>query len=537
MKDSVLNDQTDNPEDIDWDYIIVGTGIGGATLGFRLAQEGKKVLFCEKGRSLFATSGEFSGDYAEQFFPIRKSPSEEDHEVLEQSGRWPFKIKDVSAKKTKSFIPFMGVGTGGSSSLYGAAMERFKPEDFEAGRWHFDAEESSIPEKWPITYDELSSYYELAEKLYRVRGDNMSFAAPPLSNANKELYDFLQKQGMHPYRLPIACEFSSNKCNTCQGYLCSEACKNDSSKICLEPALTRYGATLLDQCEVEKIHSSKNKITAIHAEWKGSQIRLKGKHFVLAAGALVTPVILLRSATEKYPSGLANHSGMVGKNLMRHFVDMYVFHSGIKPQKYENIKEIAFNDFYCSTKMKFGTVQSFGWMPPADILVETIEQDIHNTAFAFAAYLYRGIKPIIRPMVEQMLCNRLILASTLEDLPYTDNRVFPDGNSGIKFTYKIKDYDKRRIKRFRTELKQVFKPLRHILIKQAENNERLAHVCGTCRMGDDPATSVVDKFNRVHDFDNLTIIDSSFFPSSGGANPSLTIAANALRVADHLLSL
>ncbi|WP_445371034.1 GMC oxidoreductase [Methylomonas sp. HW2-6] len=537
MKDSVLNDQVVNPLDIEWDYIIVGTGVGGATLGYRLAQEGKKILFCEKGLSLFTASGVFSGDFAEQFFLNRKSPSGADYDVLKKSGRWASEVRDVSSKKTKSFVPFMGSGSGGSSSLYGAAMERFRPEDFEAGRWHAGAEESSIPEKWPITYDELYPYYALAEDLYRVRGDNMHFEPPRLSNANKELYDFLQKKGMHPYRLPVACEFTSRNCSTCQGYLCSESCKNDSSRICLEPALTRYGAKLLDKCEIKKIFSSKTKITEVLAEWNGRQIRIKAKHFVLAAGALATPIILLRSATEKYPNGLGNRSGMVGKNLMRHFVDMYVFYSATKPKKYENIKEIAFNDFYCSQKIKLGTVQSFGWMPPASMLVETIEQDIRNSGFTFAAYLYKGIKPILVPIIEGMLCNRLILASTLEDLPYTDNRVIPDENSSVKFTYKIKDYDKRRIEKFRMELKRVFKPLRPMLIKQAENNERLAHVCGTCRMGDDPLTSVVDKFNRVHDFDNLTIIDSSFFPSSGGTNPSLTIAANALRVADRLLGL
>lgn len=529
-----------NPEKRHWDYIIVGTGIGGATLGYALAKAGKSVLFCEQGYSCTSASHSLTGDYAEQFFPVAKVADTDNKAILAQSGRYTDVITDASLPKIKRYIPFIGAGTGGSSALYGAAMERFLPEDFEPKQWHPGAADSLIPEKWPISYAEMQPFYEQAEALYHVHATDSPFPPPPLSPANQVLSNFLEKKGLHPYRLPIACEFSA-ECQSCQGYLCANNCKNDSVKIGLKPAIEQYGATLLSHCKVDSLITENNKITGLLADWQGQKIQLQGQTVILAAGALATPVLLLRSVSQHFPKGLANTSGMVGKNLMRHFVDMYVMLSGKKPNPSDNTKEIAFNDFYLAkattkdTINKLGSVQSFGWMPPSDMLVESLEHDIRQSTLPIASVLFKGIKPLMRPLLNHLLCRRLVLASTLEDLPYMDNGVVPDGDQGIRFHYHVHAYDQQRIAHFRQTLKTAFQPQRFMLIKQAENNERLAHVCGTCRMGDDPATSVVNKYNRSHTLSNLFIVDSSFFPSSGGTNPSLTIAANALRVAAHII--
>jgi choline dehydrogenase-like flavoprotein len=134
----------------------------------------------------------------------------------------------------------------------------------------------------------------------------------------------------------------------------------------------------------------------------------------------------------------------------------------------------------------------------------------------------------------------MILAATLEDFPYADNRVEPARTDAqgarLAIEYRVRDADRARIAAFRKKMGEVLSGYSFKLIKQAENNQRIAHVCGTCRFGDDPATSVLDRNNRAHGLANLYVVDSSFFPSSGGTNPSLTIAANALRVADHLLA-
>ncbi len=534
-----------SPEKMEWEYIIVGTGIGGATIGHRLAEAGKSVLFCEQGRSHLSTTGSLTGDYAENFFTTPEAPNPRHRKILERAGRWSSEIKDISDYRRKAHIPFIGAGTGGSSALYGGAMERFWPEDFEPGKWHKGAEGSSLPREWPISYEALEQYYEQAEHLYRVRGvadplcehgsaQNL-IAPPPLSPANQHLYNFLATNGLHPYRLPTACEFVP-ECQSCQGFLCARGCKNDSVKVCLQPAIEQYGARLLDRCEVRKLESNAGRATSLIAIRKGREIRLCGNNIILAAGALATPVILLRSAGRNAPDGLANESGMVGRNLMRHFVDLYALLSGIKPDAKENSKEIAFNDYYASNGEKLGTVQSFGWLPPAPIIVESLVHDLKNSPVPLAAYLFTAVKPLARYVLDRAMCNRLVLAATLEDLPYAENRVLPDGETGIQLRYRIGSYDQQRIQRFRQLMKKVLHPWRYVLIKQAENNERLAHVSGTCRMGDDPSISVVDKFNCAHGINNLFIVDSSFFPSSGGTNPSLTIAANALRIADHMLN-
>jgi len=123
----------------------------------------------------------------------------------------------------------------------------------------------------------------------------------------------------------------------------------------------------------------------------------------------------------------------------------------------------------------------------------------------------------------------------MEDLPHVENRVFlADGKLAIE--YRIGRYDRERISTMRALLRDVLGPRKPMVIKQAENNERLAHACGTCRMGVGAGDSVVDPDCRVHAMDNLYIVDASFFPSSGGNNPALTIAANALRVADRISS-
>lgn len=535
-----------SPEKVEWEYIIVGTGVGGATLGYRLAQAGKNVLFCEQGYSYIGSSAALTGDYAENFFLSPEAPQPKHEEILARSGRWSSLITDSSGERDKDHIPFIGAGSGGSSALYGGAMERFWHEDFEPLKWHKKAEESSLPEEWPVSYDEFEKYYDQAENLYRVRGGDdplkvnqklTSIAAPPqLSVANQHLSHFLKSRGAHPYRLPTACEFTPG-CQTCQGFLCAQDCKNDSVKVCLKPAVELHGATLLDCCTVTRLESNGPRATGLIANWRGQEIRLRGNTIILAAGALATPMILLRSPKNTSSEGLANESGMVGRNLMRHCVDLYVLLSGVKPGPEENPKEIGFNDYYLHCGEKLGSVQSFGRLPPAGIITETLEQDLRNGPLPFTANLFKTAKPLARLFFSKALCNRLVLASTLEDLPYQENRVLPDSKSGIRFCYRIARYESQRIQRFRQLMKQTLKPWRFMLIKQAENNDRLAHVCGTCRMGDDPKNSVVNHFNCTHSIKNLYIVDSSFFPSSGGTNPSLTIAANALRVADHMLNM
>lgn len=533
----------DHPAKRHWDVIVVGTGIGGATLGYALARAGRKVLFCEQGASYLDTTA-LRGKYGELFFPEPAAPQPRHRDFLLRAGRWCENIRDESSPIARRFIPFLGAGAGGSSALYGMAMERFFPADFTPGKQHVLAEESSLPERWPVSYEEMRPYYEAAERLYRVRGTPDPcrgaeafgyIAEPPVPSSGAiELYEFFLHKGLRPYRLPLACEYVSD-CLACQGYLCPKSCKNDSARICLLPALSEYGATLLDHCRVMHLEADRHEVTGVVCSWRGERMVLQAAQVVLAAGALQTPAVLLKSRSTLWPQGLANHSDWVGRNLMRHCVDLYTVFTRAHRQSRTQYKEIAFNDFYDSAGEKLGSVQAFGALPPASVLVEEMLADMSHGG-ARALLSSTPMKSGMRWLFGRVAERSTVLATILEDLPYSDNRVLLDHDgSGIALHYRLRAYERKRIQLFRTKMRETLRPYRYLLLKQAENNKMLAHSCGTCRFGLDARSSVLNKYNRAHDVTNLYVTDSSFFPSSGGINPSLTIAANALRVAERMI--
>lgn len=531
--------------DQDWDAIVVGTGMGGATLGHALAQAGRRVLFLEKGTA----TPDLLGHYAEDDFPRAEAPQPSHKAILVRGGRYAEQMADHSRARVQRFVPFIGAGRGGSSALYGMALERFFPSDFAAADHYAAPAGASLPARWPVSYAEMAPYYDAAERLYRVRGSadplradgarEHLMAPPPLSPAAAEMFGFLRERRLHPYRLPQACEFVDG-CQGCQGYLCARNCKNDANNICLQPALRRHGARLLDACDVTALEADGARVTGVVCERHGARITLRAPTVILAAGALETPRILLQSASAHWPQGLANASGLVGKYLMRHHIDLYLVEPKLEGGFDNRQKEIAFNDFYLKDGRKLGSVQSFGRLPPAAMLAASLADDLRQGPLPLAASLFGLARPFVTPVLRGLVERRFILATTIEDFPYADNQVAPaaaaERGSRLAIAYRLRDADRERIAAMRGAMKGVLAGYRYKLIKQAENNQRIAHACGTCRFGDDPATSVLDRNNRAHGLANLYVVDSGFFPSSGGTNPSLTIAANALRVAAHLLA-
>jgi choline dehydrogenase-like flavoprotein len=278
-------------------------------------------------------------------------------------------------------------------------------------------------------------------------------------------------------------------------------------------------------------------VSGVRVQWRGQLHTLRAPLVVLAAGALQTPLILLRSESPD-GRGLGNGSDQVGRHLMRHFVDLMQF----KPARRDEIgfdnrrKEIAFSDFYADSGERLGTVQSFGRLPPPAMLFGSLVDDVRASPLSPLASLLPLARPFIRSVLEGIEGGHLTLASIVEDLPYPDHRVTPDGVdvTSARMHYTMKPEALRRVQLMRTRLKDALRGRPFKLLPQAANNQRVAHACGTCRFGDDPRSSVLDRDNRVHDVDNLFVVDSSFFPSSGGTNPSLTIAANALRVGERI---
>jgi hypothetical protein len=228
---------------------------------------------------------------------------------------------------------------------------------------------------------------------------------------------------------------------------------------------------------------------------------------------------------------------------MRHFSDLYaVLLPKIEGHCDNRPKEIAFNDFYHIQGKKLGSVQSFGRLPPAPLLAESLQKNLNESAAAWATPSFRLAKPAVKTLLRHLVDKTCVLAAVVEDLPYADNRVslvtgpHQPGGARLAINYKIRDYDLARIDALRALMKDVLNPYRRILIKQAENNQMIAHACGTCRFGLESRNSVLDRNNRAHGLENLYVVDSSFFPSSAGTNPGLTIAANALRVAESMLA-
>ena len=528
--------ETQEPEKVCWDAVIVGTGVGGGTVGYALSRAGRRILFIEKGHSDLASRKDAIFCHApEDVCDLAVQSRSEYRSKLLLGGRNPDVVEDDTEGRGHKFTTDLGAGIGGSSALFGMIMERFFPCDFRPRANFHDAGNSTVPEEWPISNDELKPWYIQAEKLYRVRGsadplrpdDAAGTLLPPsaMIEANQEIFDFLKGRGLHPYSAHMACEDVPG-CMACKASLCPNNCRNDAGRICVRPAIAEHGAELLSDCTAVRLEASRTQVDKLICIWKGRTIALESKLFVVAGGALFTPALLLNSNSAHWPRGVANSSDLVGRNLMRHLADLHLVVPRSRFPFNERLKQIAFNDFYAPSGRKYGTVQSFGPLPPVERVLNRAEPGPYQKVLRLG-------KPVGAYFWDRLRSRRLALATIMEDLPYADNRVLPQAGSdgNVRFQYTPHENDLRRNKEFETEVVNALRPYRVFTMRGAKSNRTLGHVTGTCRFGTDPKTSVLDSTNRAHDLSNLYVTDASFFPSSGGVNPSLTIAANALRVA------
>jgi len=525
----------DDPESTTWDVVVVGTGMGGASAGFALARRGHRVLFLERGLFLFGDAERGDGR-----MPVE--PEERPESRLER-GWWPFPLEGRTDGSDQKFFAPWGCGSGGTTGLYAAQLERLHPTDFAPRANHPDAADSTLPDSWPITYEDLLPYYRQAEELFRVRGtpdplqpdpDAPLREAPALSPRDQDFLESFRELGLHPYRAHVAYEFVPG-CEECGGALCPRACKNDAGKICLLPALEQHGARILAECHVLSLEADESSVRRIRCRWRDKERSIRARVVVLAAGAFMTPALLLRSKSPAWPEGLANGSGAVGRNLMLHAGDFIA----VRPRRALSAagprKALALNDFYRCEEGKLGTFQSVGiaieWGYVLFYLRSTMEKS--------SPLLRKLAGPFLRVVAHAAAAyfkSSAVFATILEDLPYWENRVVPaaDSPNGMRFEYRYPDELRRRNQRFRRRLKRALGPHHRTMVLSPPGTLNFGHVCGTCRFGTDPRTSVLDRTNRAHEVENLYVVDASFFPSSGGTNPTLTIAANALRVADAI---
>ena len=509
-----------------WDAIVVGTGMGGGTLGRRLAESGMSVLFVEKGPA---------GKRAES----QSLDPEIGEEIARRvRGFWPTTMSAVVDDETLEFFGPVGAGVGGTSVFYAAALERLERHDLES------TEDMRHPTGgWPIGYEAFVPYYQQAEAMYQVCGtpdplnpmDCQSLLKPPkLSAVDASMMQGFARQGLHPYRMHVGIRYIPG-CTECIGHKCPRDCKMDARSAGIEPALATGRAEVLDHCEVRTLHGSSDRISYVEAVRHGEVLKLTGGVVVLAAGGYSSPRILLASASERWPNGCANESGVVGRNLMFHaneFIAIWPERNGPFERP---LKTISLRDLYSIDAQRYGSLQSMGLSASYGNIVQFLNERFDRSMLRNLTFLREFLR--IPALVATGIFGKAkLFAALLEDLPYSENRILYDRHepSKIAFTYTVSDELKARHRAFRKALKSALRPMRSYFLN-TDLDLNFGHPCGTVRFGDNQATSALDQGCRAHALKNLYVVDSSFMPTSGGVNPSLTIAANALRVADLLV--
>jgi choline dehydrogenase-like flavoprotein len=518
-----------DPEREEWDVVVIGTGMGGSTAGYELARRGRRVLFLEKGKFLHGM--------VPCSRPLPEGCTEAEVRLL--TGRWPLRLKGWTSFGDVEFFGPLGCGTGGSTALYGGQLERFSAGDFRPKGNFPEAGDANLPEEWPLTYEELLPFYRQAEAHYDLCGTPDPLTPdrevplrtpPPLSERDQFLFDSFTRLGLHPYRSHVGYHRVEN-CFECFD-LCLKSCKSDAGSRSLLPALTQHGASILPDCEVQELIAGRTRVRAVRARWNGREIRIAAKIVVLGLGAFMTPVLLLNSVSPDWPDGLANASGAVGRNLMLHASDFVVVDQSEERSAEGPRKSLTLNDFYYDDGRKLGTLQSVGLPLLAPFILTYLRYAAEKDPRRWTPGL-REHFPELADLTARRFRRGSLFSTIVEDLPFTENRVVPDRHAPngrrFEYTYPRELYERNR--HFRRQLVRRLAPRHKIrFVTGGRNNINYGHVCGTCRFGDDPRTSVLDRTNRAHGLDNLYVVDASFFPSSGGTNPSLTIAANALRV-------
>lgn len=498
----------------EWDVIIIGTGMGGATVGYKLAQAGFQVLFVEKGGDVQSNDG---------------WTDEQNPEKRLADGWWPqpFSQQKPSGKFDRYHIA-VGCARGGSSIHYGGSLERFEATDFDTLNSHDPSQKA-----WPVSFESFKPYYLKAETLYGIT-NSINGDRPPLTEWDQNFLSVMQGNGLKPERLNVAIKYDQ-QCTECIGEVCPRKCKREANTSCLEKAIALPNCEILDHCDVTKLEANASHIQHIEANHQGKSIQLRAKKIILSAGAMSSPVILLKSANTYWPNGLANSSDQVGRNLMFHVGDMYAVWANKKlSREGKQKKSISIRDFYVKDGLRLGHIQSLGVDAGQGHITMFIKDmlrryGIHNE---LALKLIAKIPATIASLV---LGKATLFGINIEDDPSADNRVVLNENepNGASFSYQITEDIQQRADILYKAFSKGVKPWRSLRIMPSiEINH--GHACGTCKFGTDPKTSVLDANCRSHDIENLYVVDSSFMPRSGAANPSLTIAANAIRVAERI---
>ena len=517
-----------------YDIIIVGSGPGGAAVAWRLAQTGKRILIVERGGY------------------VRREPKNwNSQEVIVNSCY--VAERTWRGRDGKEFRPRMHSYVGGNSKFYGGSLFRLREQDFGEIR-HADG----VSPAWPVGYDEFEPYYQRAEELYHVhgrRGEDPTeprasgpYAFLPVAHEPRiqEIADGLAREGLHPFHLPLGVRLHEKegralpsspciKCESMNGFPCPTNGKADAQVMCIDPALRDCpNLTLSTGTEVERLVTDANgrSVKGVAGTRAGEPFEATADIVVVACGALLSALLLLRSTSDQHPGGLGNGSGQVGRNYLRQN-DTVIPAISREPNPTRFQKTLGVNDYYLDNPDKeddfpfpLGGIQMFGKLDGVQMRGQGLPKLLHwvpEAPFDLVADHCVGFQCFT------------------EDLPRAENRVyFKDDGVRLDVADTNLEAHKHLIRKLRTMCDRLSLDS-HIVQRTWYTSRTFAldgttHQAGTVRFGDDARSSVLDRNCKAHELDNLYVTDSGFFPSVGAVNPTLTIVANALRVADHIAS-
>lgn len=511
-----------------YDLIVVGSGPGGASLVHRLAPTGKRILLIERG------------DY------LPRSRANWDARTVFVDGAYQAP-ETWYGRDREAFHPGLHYYVGGNSKVYGAALFRLRERDFGAV-----VHQHGVSPAWPLDYADFEPYYAQAEKLFAVHGQRGEdpleppasgpYPFPPVSHEPRiaALSDSLTADGLHPFHLPLGIRLDERdgkptptsiciRCDAFDGFPCLLNGKADAQVMCVDPTLAAHpNVELMTNATVTRLETDAagSTVTGVHLTRHGEQERHTADIVVVACGALSSALLLLRSANDAHPRGLANGSDQVGRNYMRHNQSVLM---ALMREPNETVfqKTLALTDFYYGAD---------NWNYPLGL--------IQMCATSHAEQIKGEALPAWLDFLPAMPFEKMALHSmdfwlSSEDLPRPENRIFYDGD---RIVLDVTEQGQEAHQRLKQKLEHFMgrngaHPAllnRNLYLGKGIPISGTAHQAGTARFGNDPASSVLNLDCRAHELDNLYLTDASFFPSIGAVNPTLTIIANALRVADHI---
>jgi choline dehydrogenase-like flavoprotein len=506
-----------------YDVIIIGTGAGGGTIAHRLAPSGKRILLVERGGYL------------------PREPENWDSRAVFLDGRYKTHEEQwYDDRSGEPFHPGAQYYVGGNTKVYGAILFRLRERDFDEVRHH-----GGISPPWPLSYADLEPYYTQAEELYLVHGERGEdpteppasgpYPYPAVSHEPRiqELHDDFVRTGHHPFHLPVGVDLDEAapekgrcvRCDRFDGFPCLADGKADAHVLCVRPALRRENVTLLTHAKALRLETDDGgrSVTGVVVDRHGHEEAYGADVVVVSCGAANSAALLLRSASDRHPAGLANASGVVGRHYMAHINSgVIALSKAPNPTKFQ--KTLGVNDYYWGADdadFPLGHIQMLG-------------KSDRNILRAGAPWFAPGT------VLDYMARHAVDFWITTEDLPHADNRVTVDraGDIHLAKTYYNLEPHRRLLRKLKGLLGELGCdqgiPSRTVL-DQRIPLAGIAHQCGTVRFGTDPAASALDVDCKAHDLDNLYVVDTSCFPSSSAVNPALTAMANALRVGDRLL--